>query len=100
LVIRGLPKDEAVLCTSSSTFTLRRVEWSNALLVVDTAHTESSDTSDAMDVVMDKKPAIIQATLAHLMEAQRIQPNITRLPELMIQAKAVWDGVSSLTKVR
>ncbi|KAI8052891.1 ArgK protein-domain-containing protein [Syncephalis plumigaleata] len=88
LVIRGLPKDEAVLCTSSSTFALRRVEWSNALLVVDTAPTTISNTNDdAMDVVADQRPAIIQATLAHLLEAQRIQPNIARLPELMYRQK-------------
>ncbi|RKP26865.1 hypothetical protein SYNPS1DRAFT_27458 [Syncephalis pseudoplumigaleata] len=95
LVIRGQPRDEAVLCTSSSTFALRRVEWSNALLVVDAG----SAADAAEDEVQPGTSATIQATLAHLLEARPIKANTTRLPELMAQAKAVWDGVSPLTKV-
>ncbi|KAI9595023.1 hypothetical protein BDF19DRAFT_465895 [Syncephalis fuscata] len=100
----GRPKDEAVLCTPSVTFALRRVEWSNTLLLADTEeknnHTTDTTSIDNSMEVTEKtpQPVTIQAALGHLLEARQIRPNTARLRDLTSRVNAVWDGVSLLNK--
>ena len=71
--IKGLPNDDAVLCTAENTYTLRSVVLSNSVLVI-TAATSSNDgpSTECVDVV-------IQDQLSEIME---LVPSIPKLHKL------------------
>jgi hypothetical protein len=74
-----------VLCTKSETYAIRRVDWSNSLLLTE----YKANIEDTMEVdggANHKDEASIQATLAHLLETRRIKPNIYRIRDVMRQA--------------
>ncbi|RKP10270.1 sister chromatid cohesion protein Dcc1 [Thamnocephalis sphaerospora] len=96
LVIRGRPNDAAVLCTETETYAIRRVDWSNTLLLAEHPQQDTAemDTGIGTEASAQSSTAQIHASLAHLLEARRIQPNTSRLRDVMTQANAIWDGFS------
>ena len=75
LVIKGLPEDEAVLCTHDQTFSLRQVNTSNSLLL---ARKEEPTDDPNLHVIDD---------LSHTIEVIPCLARLTRIDELLQPTK-------------
>ncbi|KAI7852430.1 sister chromatid cohesion protein Dcc1 [Circinella umbellata] len=80
LVIKGLPEDEAVLCTHDQTFSLRQVNTSNSLLL---ARKELSNDS-ILHVIDD---------LSHTIEVIPCLARLTRIDDLLQPTKYAGEAV-------
>lgn len=84
LCIKGLPDDDAVLCTSESTFAIREVQLSNSLLLV--SPLPHSDINQPMLTEDDSAaPEIwsVQDNLSSTIELTPCLPRLERLNELL-----------------
>ncbi|THV08475.1 hypothetical protein K435DRAFT_959038 [Dendrothele bispora CBS 962.96] len=77
LTIKGLPGEDAVLCTNDKTYTLRSVVLSNSILVV----TAPPDTSDALD--FDANSVVIRDQISEILEVTPTVPKLHKLASLL-----------------
>ncbi|RUS21597.1 hypothetical protein BC937DRAFT_92141 [Endogone sp. FLAS-F59071] len=77
LCIKGLPDDDAVLCTSESTFAIREVQLSNSLLLISPMLTEEEDDPAVPEIWS------VQDNLSSIVELTPCLPRLERLNDLL-----------------
>lgn len=82
LTIKSNGSDGAVLCTDTATFVMKRVETSNALLLID----------------RPRDAAAVVASLDAYYECVRAQPSLQRLAQLLAEAGAEGVALSQLRR--
>ncbi|XGW15799.1 hypothetical protein V3C99_001331 [Haemonchus contortus] len=89
LVFRGEREDEVVLCTPSSTYSVKEVETSNSLLVLPSLKTKT-DVESAGEKFLTITP--INTISHHYLELQKIPcVSIRRLRDLLQLNRLPWD---------
>jgi sister chromatid cohesion protein DCC1 len=89
LIIKGAENDEAVLCTSSTTFAIKYVSTSNTVLLIPPQHTapqaeNMGSSADGKDRI-DQANAGVMATAAGLIELVETAPRLDELKSLLNQ---------------
>lgn len=77
LTIKGQPTDEAVLCTSDTTYNIRAVQSSNSILICE------ASTSVAASSKGKGKEAEVKTTLHQTLELDLTIPKLDRISELL-----------------
>lgn len=90
VVIRGLPSDDAVLCTQEKTFDLRVADTSNTLLIAPglkfPTHTEGVSTADGdSEENAPLRSCEVTAYLGNYLELRACRPKVTRLKALLAE---------------
>lgn len=89
LIIKGAENDEAVLCTSSTTFAIKYVSTSNTVLLIPPQHTapqaeNMGSSADGKDRI-EQTNAGVMATAAGLIELVETAPRLDELKTLLNQ---------------
>ncbi|WWC88665.1 uncharacterized protein L201_003578 [Kwoniella dendrophila CBS 6074] len=84
LTIKGKPSDDAVLCTTNSTFLLRTVGISNSILVCRTPESDSLHKR--------KETLQIRDTCHEVLECVPIAPNLERIRTILKDSS--WKGIN------
>jgi sister chromatid cohesion protein DCC1 len=83
--LRGAPNDSVVLCTSSKTYSVRRAESSNLMLLASNQRTRANG---------DISSLLVEAGICSVLEIERIRPNFGALNRLL-SASGLYSGAAN-----